>query len=292
MKLAVLYRGFLTSCNYACGYCPFAKRTETKSRLARDKQSLLRFTDWISGQPAHRWQVLFTPWGEALVRAWYREAIVKLSHLPHVDSVTAQSNLSCGLGWVASCRRDKLALWTTYHPSETNSHFFRRKIRRLVNDGIRLSVGMVGVPEFLNEIETMRRELPSEVYLWINAQQPRPRPYSSEEIKRFTAIDPHFELTAKRFPSRGRPCRTGETTFTVDGNGEMRRCHFVDEIIGNIHDPDWERSLRPRACPNRFCDCFLGKAQLKADSLTPIFGESLLTRIPQGTGTHPTGKRK
>ena len=26
MNLSILYRGPLSSCNYACGYCPFAKR--------------------------------------------------------------------------------------------------------------------------------------------------------------------------------------------------------------------------------------------------------------------------
>ena len=68
--------------------------------------------------------------------------------------------------------------------------------------------------------------------------------------------------------------------FTVDGEGDMRRCHFVDEVIGNIHDPDWEQALQPRRCPNQFCDCFLGKAQLQADTLAPFFGATLLERLP------------
>ncbi len=69
MKLSVMYRGPLTSCNYSCGYCPFAKRQESEAWLLKDQQSLIRFTEWIQSQSAHRWKILFTPWGEALVRA-------------------------------------------------------------------------------------------------------------------------------------------------------------------------------------------------------------------------------
>ena len=44
--------------------------------------------------------VLFTPWGEALVRKGYRDALVELSHLPHVDRVAIQTNLSAPLRFV------------------------------------------------------------------------------------------------------------------------------------------------------------------------------------------------
>ena len=37
MNLSILYRGPLSSCNYACAYCPFAKRTETAAELAHDR---------------------------------------------------------------------------------------------------------------------------------------------------------------------------------------------------------------------------------------------------------------
>lgn len=60
----------------------------------------------------------------------------------------------------------------------------------------------------------------------------------------------------------------------------MRRCHPVDEWIGNCYEPDWEHSLRARTCPNRFCDCFLGKSQLLSDKLTPFFGSNALERLP------------
>ena len=30
MNLSILYRGPLSSCNYGCEYCPFAKHRETR----------------------------------------------------------------------------------------------------------------------------------------------------------------------------------------------------------------------------------------------------------------------
>jgi MoaA/NifB/PqqE/SkfB family radical SAM enzyme len=279
VNFAVMYRGPLTSCNYSCHYCPFAKRTETAAQLVRDQSSLQRFTKWIGEQTSHQWKVLFTPWGEALVRHWYRNAIIELSKLSHVQSVAIQTNLSCGLDWISACHPERIAFWATFHAGQTQFELFVRKVRKLYERQVRLSVGMVAVPDHMSTIIRMRQELPSDVYLWLNAQQPRSRRYTDEEISQLTEIDPQFPITLRRARSFGEFCPAGETTFTVDGTGSMRRCHFVDEVIGNVYSPDWEMSLRPRPCPNRFCDCFLGKGQLHSKSLQPIFGEQLLERI-------------
>ncbi|MCY2964481.1 MAG: radical SAM protein, partial [Planctomycetota bacterium] len=67
---------------------------------------------------------------------------------------------------------------------------------------------------------------------------------------------------------------------TVDGDGNMRRCHFVDEVIGNIDDQDWSQSLRHRLCPNTRCDCHIGYVHLPALGLVERFGEGLLERNP------------
>jgi MoaA/NifB/PqqE/SkfB family radical SAM enzyme len=280
MNFSVLYRGPLSSCNYGCRYCPFAKHAETPARLLRDRRALQRFADWLERESKHRWKVLFTPWGEALVRRWYRDVIARASHFAHVESVAVQTNLSGNVGWIAACRPERIALWATYHPTETEPASFVCKVQRLRTLGVRVSVGMVGVSEHLDEIKALRRLLPGDVYLWINAQQPRVRPYSPQEMAALRSIDPLFDLIARRQKSFNKFCRAGEVAFTVDGVGDMRRCHFVDEIIGNIHDAHWERALQARPCPNRFCDCFLGKAQLQADALEPFFGTTLLERLP------------
>lgn len=280
MNYSVLYRGPLASCNYGCNYCPFAKRVDSKAMLAKDRAGLLRFENWLATASQHRWQILFTPWGEALVRPWYRETISRLSQLKHLESVAVQTNLSCGLTWLKDCDTSKVALWATYHPTEAKLDQFVRQVQRVRNAGAQLSVGMVAVPEFFDQIAELRQALPADVYLWINPQKPRQRPYTDREIHFLTTIDPYFTATSSAQRTFGLPCRTGSSSFTVDGEGMMRRCHFVDEVIGNINEPDWDSRLTPRLCPNRSCHCFLGLAHFEPLQLDAIYGTSLLARIP------------
>jgi MoaA/NifB/PqqE/SkfB family radical SAM enzyme len=281
MKYHVLYRGPLSSCNYACDYCPFAKRAETRAELERDRRALQRFLDWIAAQEHCRFGVLFTPWGEALIRGSYQRALAVLTHLAHVDRAAIQTNLSCGLEWVHECRLDRLALWATFHPSEVRRDAFLGKVHRLREQGVRLSVGVVGLREHFEEIARLRAELPSEVYLWVNAFKRRSGYYTAEEARRLEEIDPYFPMNNTQHPSRGERCAAGETSFTVDGNGAMRRCHFVAETIGNIHSPDWEAGLRPRTCPNAVCGCHIGYVNLNRLRQSAVYGAGLLERIPQ-----------
>ena len=168
MNLSILYRGPLSSCNYACDYCPFAKRKETRQELAHDRERLERFLVWCE-QRAQPLSVLFTPWGEALIRPWYQAALQRLTRLPHVQRAAIQTNLSCPLEWVEGCDKTRLALWATYHPTQSTRPKFLQKCRELRDRGVRFSVGTVGLREHLDEIQALRRELPPEVYLWVNA---------------------------------------------------------------------------------------------------------------------------
>src|SRR5688500_7215286 len=147
MDLSILYRGPLSSCNYGCEYCPFAKHHETRQELAEDERALARFVDWVArqGERGHRLSILFTPWGEALVRRWYQEALVRLTNLPAVRKAAIQTNLSCRLDWVERCDRARLGLWCTYHPTETSRERFVARCRQLDQRGVRYSVGMVGL---------------------------------------------------------------------------------------------------------------------------------------------------
>jgi hypothetical protein len=99
-------------------------------------------------------------------------------------------------------------------------------------------------------------------------------------------IDPQFMATYRRRRSFGAACPTSEVAFTVDGKGDMRRCHFVDDVFGNFYDDQWTTALRPRPCPNRYCACFLGKSRLTAEILLPFFGPGLLERVPPTDRTH------
>ena len=278
MNLTVLYRGPLSSCNYACGYCPFAKRRETAAQLKRDREALSRFVTWLARQTQHRWQVLFTPWGEALVRRWYHEALVELSHAPHVDRVAVQTNLSGSLNWLDRVQPAKVGMWSTFHPSEVTLEEFLAQVAGVLDRGISLSVGLVGTPEYIGLIEEVRRRLPTDVYLWVNALQGRRRRYTPEETARLLAVDPLFLDNLRPQRTLGVACLTGETAFTVDGEGTMRRCHFVETPLGNIHDEDWERALQARPCPQMRCDCHLGHMHLPHLDLRSVFGRGWLER--------------
>jgi MoaA/NifB/PqqE/SkfB family radical SAM enzyme len=282
MNLSILYRGPLSSCNYACDYCPFAKRTETADELAHDRQCLERFVGWVGTRTADAIGVLFTPWGEALVRKWYQSALAALTRMPYVTKAAIQTNLSCKLDWVEECDKAKLALWCTFHPSETTRDRFLAKCRELLARGVRFSVGVVGLKEHFAEIDGLRAELPADVYLWVNAFKREPDYYTPEMVEDLTRIDPLFPLNNQYHASRGEPCRAGASVISVDGDGTVRRCHFIKEPIGNIYSPDFEDCLRERPCSNDACGCHIGYVHLDRLKLYDVFGPGVLERIPLG----------
>jgi MoaA/NifB/PqqE/SkfB family radical SAM enzyme len=282
MNLSILYRGPLSSCNYGCDYCPFAKRHETAAELALDGQALTRFVNWAASRTQNRISILFTPWGEALIRRWYQQAFIQLSQLPHVDKIAIQTNLSCRLDWVEQCDKSRIALWATYHPSETTRERFLAQCRELDTRGVRYSVGVVGLREHESEIHHLRRELSPSVYLWINAYKRVSDYYNPELIKRFTLIDPLFPINNTRHPSKGYECRAGETVISVDGEGVMRRCHFDREPIGNIYESGFERALVPRTCTQSTCGCHIGYVHMNRLNLYEVFGKGVLERVPAG----------
>lgn len=280
LNLAILYRGPLSSCNYACGYCPFAKRQERPAELADDRNALARFVDWVASRAADRISILFTPWGEALVRKWYRDALERLTALPNVERAAIQTNLSCRLDWASRCDPTKLAIWATYHPGEVDRARFLDRCRELSRLRIRYSVGIVGLKEHFAELESLRRELPDDVYLWVNAYKRDPAYYSEDELRLLAGIDPLFPVNNARHASLGRSCRTGRSVISVDGSGTIRRCHFVPGILGNIYEPGFERTLVERPCPAQTCSCHIGYVHLDHLRLAELFGAGILERIP------------
>jgi hypothetical protein len=276
----ILYRGPLASCNYDCPYCPFAKRRDPPDLLRADRAALERFVGWVAahdppddGEPV---EVLFTPWGEGLTRSWYRLALVRLSHLPHVGRAAIQTNLAGRLDWVTDADPDTLALWCTFHPGQVGLERFLRQSATLHRHGIRHSVGVVGLPEHLAAAAALRSALPGDVYLWVNAADGHT--YSPAEEAAWTAIDPLFAYSVRPHRSLGRACRTGDEVISVVGDGTVRRCHFVPEPLGNLYDGTWRRTTRP--CPKAECDCHIGYVHLRALPLYDVFAGGVLERVP------------
>lgn len=276
----ILYRGSLSSCNYECSYCPFAKTTNTRAELQRDELELSRFVAWVAKQ-TKRIGILFTPWGEALVHAYYRRALTELSHLPNVQRVSIQTNLSASIVDLVEGNRKTLALWTTFHPSQISISNFLKRCRELDDAGIQYSVGVVGLRERFDAIESLRASLRPEVYLWINAFKRDADYYAADEVARLLAVDPYFHWNRPRYASAGKACWAGERSFTVDGAGDVRRCHFIGAVIGNIYAADFESCLKPRACSMASCGCHIGYVHRPELQLDELYGEGLLERIPR-----------
>jgi len=216
-----------------------------------------------------------------LIRKRYQQALVQLTNLPSVRKAAIQTNLTCNLDWVEDCDRDRLALWTTFHPTEVSRARFVTKCWELERRKVRFSVGVVGLKEHAAEIEALRRDLPSHVYLWINAYKRSPDYYSFEDAERFAAIDPQFPVNNQNHASYGRKCRCGESVISVYGDGTVRRCHFITEPIGNIYQGDLDDALRERLCSNQTCGCHIGYVHMNDLNLYQIYGDGVLERIPE-----------
>ena len=281
--LSLLYRGRLSSCNYDCGYCPFAKTRDSRATLQRDAADLARFVDWVSHRE-HDVSILFTPWGEGLVRRHYRDAMTRLSHLPHVRRVAIQTNLCVGMRWLEDVDPRSFELWCTWHPSEVSLEAFVARCRKLHQRGIRFSVGMVALHDLFDDIDRLRAALPDDVPLWLNAYDLRPPDYYDDAtVARLSRIDPHFRWSLSPPPSFGAPCATGTRVLSVNGDGDVRRCHFVAEPLGNLYDGSFEPRLGPRPCPNRVCDCFIGYVHREDLPFATDYAGGQLERVPART---------
>lgn len=281
MKLSILYRGPLSSCNYGCDYCPFAKHHESDAEHQNDALALERFLSWVEARHQDQISVFFTPWGEALIRRRYQRALVRLTQMPHVEKAAIQSNGSCRFDWIEECDKTKLGLWLTFHPTQTRRERFVSICHELMRRNARFSVGVVGLKEHSGEIEALRSELPPQVYLWINAFKRLENYYDDEDTRLFEAVDPLFPINNRRHASLNRECRTGASVVSVDGDGVMRRCHFIKTPIGNIYNENWRDALRPRLCTQTTCGCHIGYVHLNELKLYDTFGDGVLERIPQ-----------
>lgn len=280
LKRILYYRGSLSCCNYSCGYCPFALKKNNRSELMRDKQELDNFVDWLTEQKEETsYGVMFTPWGEAMIRRYYQESFIKLSHLPNIHKVCAQTNLSGSLSWLKEVCQETSALWVSFHPGEVLFDDFIKKCEWLFEHHIAFSVGIVGIKESFSVMKKLRNSLPEQVYLWVNAYKEQENYYSKDMIDFITGIDPLFKTNLNDYSSYGQSCETGKQSFLIEGSGEVSRCHFVKERIGNIYKNDLNSMLVASTCPNKMCECYLGYIHLKSLNLKLLYGDSFIERI-------------
>ncbi|NHN30844.1 STM4011 family radical SAM protein [Paenibacillus agricola] len=277
------YRGALSSCNYTCPYCPFSKTVDSMEVLAEDRKQLEQFVAWVRGQAASgmRLSIFFNPYGEALVHKWYREAMVELSHMAHIDKVAVQTNLSAKLDWTGELNRKTAAFWATYHPEQTTEVRFLSQGSQLYKQGLSFSVGTVGLKKYFEPIQSMRQALPEDVYLWVNAFKDQPRYYSKEDLVLLQAIDPYFQHNLRDYESLGQSCRTGLDVFFILGNGQVKRCYKDKRVLGHLYRDGLAALSAERPCQLKQCGCYIGYVHMPELPFESIYGASLLERIPQ-----------
>ncbi|MGL4668336.1 MAG: STM4011 family radical SAM protein [Saezia sp.] len=280
LPLHIFYRGSLKSCQYSCSYCPFAKKKDSKATLQKDKEELQRFAHWVANyeKPVN---ILFTPYGEALIRPYYRETLLELAALPHVEQVAIQTNLNIPLEWLKNAPENKLSLWCSYHPTQTTQEAFLENCKQLQAMNVPFSVGMVAMRDQFAQIESMRAALPKDIYLWLNANNDvGPHYYSPEEINWLQSIDPWFSYSVTHRASHGCACYAGEKSIAVDREGNITRCQFIKKKLGNLYSDPLEDMLQPHRCTRQMCDCYIGYAMRKDRPFMQEFGKGVLARIP------------
>lgn len=278
MNLTILYRGSLQVCNYGCSYCPFGKEAGEEDP-ALDERHLKGTVQWIRSKRNHSFSIFFTPRGEALIHPHYHEAIGDLSAMPHVKKVVVQTNLSADLTWLKGCCTDRVALWCSFHPEQTETVAFYRQCRELMDMNIRFSVGAVALHQYRDALDRMRRMLPGAIYFWLNAFRHARDYYTGESLEFYQTLDPLFYLNRRIYRTKGRRCRCGESVIAVNGNGDIQQCHFAPRIIGNIHETGLE-ILQPSTCPNDACHCHIGYIHLYEPDFYSLFQGGVLERIP------------
>jgi MoaA/NifB/PqqE/SkfB family radical SAM enzyme len=287
MSLLVLFRTRLEWCNYTCGYCPWnaMEQRVPAEAFRQDEARLNRVLARVAELPEPV-EFFITPKAEYLVLPYWRDAVARLLALPQVERVTVQTNLSFDLSAFLDCvDPGKLALWTTYHPTEVPEaelEALHAKWRLLRERGVRFSVGLVGTQANLPHMRRLRERLDPAVYLWVNAYQREPDYYTPEQLAGIRAVDPLFDLNNQRYPSLGRPCTAGQRAVYLDDEGDLRRCFFVGEVIGNLFRDGWRRLDAPLACPRPNCHCYVGHMHVVDLGFRDIYGSDLAVRIPRG----------
>ena len=293
----ISYRGYLKSCNYSCSYCPFSKHRASVAELEKDRRSFERFCDSVENRAAEFsvGAVFVVPYGEASLHRWYWEGLGRLAALPEIHRVGLQTNLSfsvencleifdfsgavrgesklCSLGG----KRDKLCIWATFHPEMTDVDAFSEKCRRLVESGVRLCAGAVGVPQNLPLLTVLREKLPPDVYLWINKMDGLGRNYTEEEKAAFSAIDPFFERELNAPRADLSMCT--DRCF-VEADGGVRSCN-----IGRTKEVNWYQGSAEEIfgplCGKKRCSCYLAYGGRADFAGRAFFGDYPVFRIPQ-----------
>ncbi len=313
-RSVILYRGSLKSCNYHCSYCPFSKHPASKREESLDRERWFRFVESIEAgfrggdMPKRYGGVMVTPYGEALNHLWYWEGIARMSALDKMDRVGVQTNLSfpeeksLAVFHDMGGKLEKLCLWATFHPEMVPAGTFAEKCRKLGKMGISLCAGAVGVPGTAGLLMELKKQLPNEVYLWVNKMDGMKREYTPEEKRQFLEIDPYFWRELEIVPADESQCR--ERAF-VEADGSMRVCNISRKMgeswygqgkatgevcsgqegrqhrTGSTEQEKRQADVTVSKCGRRTCSCYLAYGGRQDWMNHLMFGDYPVFRIPR-----------
>jgi hypothetical protein len=248
-------------------YCPWnANEIRVESDAFRDDEARLnRIIERVAGSAATSGRIFYHAQGRISGIALLRDAVRRLSALPHVRRVTVQTNLAWDVAsFLPTVDVNKLALWTTYHPTEVDAFGLEAlhvKWEALRSAGVRFSVGIVGTRDNLDAMDAAAcADCRPNVYLWVNAYKREGAYYTSaRRPQRIRTIDPYFDLNDQIFPeSPVSRCTAGSHAVYLDDEGDLRRCFFVGKVIGNLFRDGWQTLPAPTSCPIATCHCYVG----------------------------------
>ncbi|MCL1790259.1 MAG: STM4011 family radical SAM protein [Peptococcaceae bacterium] len=232
----------------------YAKKEALDRERARDRLALEKFCAKVP-EIGNNLSVMFVPHGEALIHSYYQEALAQLCASASIAKVGCQTNLSfsvenflghLGFSPKNQSRRDmnntksvlsKIRLWCTFHPTQTSLDQFLKQCQELYQNKILFSVGAVGLPKHTEILTELRRLLPRNIYLWINAAEGMNITYTQHDISNLLAIDPLFIYELQDHPAQPAHCRGGKESFFVEANGTIFPCLISRNKLGNIYDP-------------------------------------------------------
>jgi|LSQX01.2.fsa_nt_gb hydroxymethylpyrimidine pyrophosphatase-like HAD family hydrolase/MoaA/NifB/PqqE/SkfB family radical SAM enzyme len=280
----ICFRGSLSSCNYSCSYCSFAKRGPRKTELMKDKACLSRFCDFIDTTSfTNQISIFLTPHGEGLIHPHYVEAIARLALSPKCRYISCQTNLSFDSDAfiksliAAKVDLSKVKLWATCHPGMISIDEFVSKVNQL-KASIDLCVGIVAIPEELHNVFELRKRLPKDIYMWINAMKRAKTKYTDSQIKTLIQADPLFPNELQKFRVQPGCCHAGTDSVYINANGDVFPCHINKNRLFNIYRNS--SPVLPFQCDKRFCDCYLAYSHRTDSNLERIFGDYTPVRIP------------
>ncbi len=254
----IYYRGYLKSCNYRCGYCPFSKNKESQMQIKKDKEALARFINYIENLQ-NEVSIMITPYGEAMYYQYYEEAVAYLTTINNVVNVGIQTNLSFDINKFIEIinsvngEKGKIRLWCSYHPTMVTQEKFIKQCEKLRENNILYSVGCVGVPEEINNLTSLRKKLPIDTYMWVNRQDGLRRAYTNEEKYRLLKIDPLFISQINYNKKNLSECTAGIKSIFIEASGDYYPCHISHKKMGSIYID----GNTTRECLAKRCDCYL-----------------------------------